>query len=400
MKKNQKLSHLFSRIADALEIKGETGFRVLAYRRVARVLANLTDDVAVLDQTGSLEQIPGIGPKIAKKIHEFLATGRMKKYEEATAGLPAGLFDLLDLQGIGPKTVKLLYEQLGVSDRQMLLAAVESGKLATLPGMGEKKAANIIQALRAGRTTGERMYLDEAFELAESVVEHMMSGPGVRQVSYGGSLRRGCETIGDIDILATGTKPERIAAHFLTHPWLRQQLGAGQTKASARFEIRGRERQVDLRVVQDQLFGAALQYFTGSKEHNVAVRALAQKRGLKLSEYGLFRGRRRIAGRTEAEVYHALGLPYIEPELRENRGELEAAARGELPELVTAADIKSDLHIHTNLSDGTATFDELVAAARNRGYTHVAFADHSVSAHYAGGRSAEQLLRYCDTVDE
>ncbi len=398
--KNQELSRLFSRIADALEIKGETGFRVLAYRRAARVLADLTDDVAVLDQTGSLEQVPGIGPGIARKIREFLATGRMKKYDESVAGLPPGLFDLLDLQGIGPKTVKLLYEQLGVSDRQMLQAAVESGKFAALPGMGEKKAANVIQALRAGRTTGERMYLDEAFELAESVVEHLLSAPGVRQVSYGGSLRRGCETIGDIDILATGTKPERIIEHFLAHPSMRQQLGAGQTRASARFEIRGRERQVDLRVVRDHLYGAALQYFTGSKEHNVAVRALAQKNGLKLSEYGLFRGSRRIAGRTETEVYQTLGLPYIEPELRENRGELEAAARGELPELVTTADMKSDLHIHTNLSDGTATFDELVAAARNRGYTHVAFADHSVSAHYAGGRSAEQLLRHCDAVDE
>jgi len=398
--KNDDLSRLFSRIADALEIKGETGFRVLAYRRAARALADLTEDVATLDQTGRLEQVPGIGSGIAGKIREFLATGRMRKYEESTAGLPPGLFDLLDLQGIGPKTVKLIYEELGVADRQMLKAAIESGQFASLPGMGEKKAANLIQALRAGQTTGDRMHLDEAFELAESVMQHLKAAPGVRQVCFGGSLRRGCETVGDIDILATGTKPERAIAHFLAHPWIRQQLGAGRTKASARFEIRGRERQVDLRVVPDRSYGAALQYFTGSKDHNVALRALARKDGLKLSEYGVFRSSRRVAGRTEPEVYEALGLPYIEPELRENRGELEAAARGQLPELVTMADIKSDLHVHTVLSDGAATFAELVAAARKRGYTHVAFADHSVSAHYAGGLTADQLLRHCDTVDE
>ncbi len=391
---------MFGRIADALEIRGETGFRVIAYRRAARILAGLADDVGILDAQNLLEQIPGIGPGIAGKIREFLATGRMKKYDEAIAGLPSGLFDLLGLQGIGPKTVRLLYEQLGVTDRRKLQTAAENGRVAALPGVGAKRAASLLRALATGQAAGERMYLDEAFELVDSVVQHLAQGPVVSQVSYGGSLRRGCETVGDVDVLATGPKPERVVARFLAHPGVRQVLGAGRTKAAAIFGVRGRDRQVDLRVVKGTSYGAALQYFTGSKDHNIALRALAQKRGFKLTEYGVFRGSRRVAGRTETEVYRALDLPYIEPELRENRGELEAAVRGRLPDLVTAADIKSDLHIHTTLSDGAATFEEIVAAARKRGYTHIAFADHSVSAHYAGGLTQEQLLRHCDAVDE
>jgi DNA polymerase (family 10) len=227
----------------------------------------------------------------------------------------------------------------------------------------------------------------------------MKLDPNVRQLAFGGSLRRGNETIGDIDILATGRNPDRIIRHFTAHPGVKQVLGAGETKASTRFESRAGARQVDLRVVADAEYGAALQYFTGSKDHNVALRALAQKQGLKLSEYGLFRGEKRMAGRSEQKVYAALGLPYIEPELRENRGELDAAAESRLPVLVAQKDIKSDLHIHTSASDGAAGFDEVVEACRNRGYTHIAIADHSVSAGYAGGLSGDALLRHCDRVD-
>jgi len=398
--KNQELSRRFDRIADALELKGETGFRVLAYRKAARALADLGADIETLDAEQKLEEVPGIGSGIAKKIHEYLTTGRMQKYEDAIAGLPAGLFEMLDIQGVGPKTVKQLYEKLGVANPAELKQAIESGRFAELPGMGEKKGTNILQGIRTGQIGHERMYLDEAFELADAVLAHMKRSRYVKRSDYGGSLRRGNETIGDIDILAAGTRPEAIIKHFTSHPRVRQVLGAGDTKASVLFESRTGTRQMDLRVVKGAEYGAALQYFTGSKDHNVALRALAQKQGLKLSEYGLFSGEMRVAGRTEALVYRALGLPYIEPELRENRGEIEAAAEGRLPKLVDIEDIKSDLHIHTSASDGTATFDDIVQACKDRGYTHIAIADHSVSAGYAGGQSEEALLRHCDRVDK
>jgi DNA polymerase (family 10) len=397
--RNQELAARFTRIADALELKGETGFRVLAYRKAARVLADLGADIETLDAEGKLEEVPGIGAGIAKKIHEYLSTGRMQKYDEVVSSLPPGLFEMLSVQGVGPKTVKQLYDKLGVKTPAELKQAIESGRFAELPGMGKKKAANILQGIRTGEKTGERMYLDEAFELADTVVQYMKRCRYARRPAYGGSLRRGKETIGDIDILATGTRPDEITRHFTNHPRVRQILGAGDTKASVLFESRAGTRQVDLRVVAESEYGAALQYFTGSKDHNVALRALAQKQGLKLSEYGLFRGEKRVAGRTEKEVYAALGLPCIEPELRENRGELEAAVEGSLPSLVTRNDIKSDLHIHTSASDGTAGFEEVVESCKRLGYTHIAIADHSKSAGYAGGMSEDALLRHCDSVD-
>jgi DNA polymerase (family X) len=397
--KNSEIARMFGRIADALELKGETGFRVLAYRKAARALADLGADIETLDAEGKLEEVPGIGAGIAKKIHEYISTGRMQKYNEEVSSLPAGLFEMLSIQGVGPKTVKQLYEKLGVRTPAELKQAIESGQFAELPGMGEKRGANILHSIHTEELTGERMYLDEAFELADSVVSYMKLNPNVRQLAFGGSLRRGKETIGDIDILATGRNPDRIIQHFTAHPGVKQVLGAGATKASTLFMSRAGTRQVDLRVVADAEYGAALQYFTGSKDHNVALRALAQKQGLKLSEYGLFRGEKRMAGRTEQEVYAALGLPYIEPELRENRGELDAAAENRLPVLVVQKDIKSDLHIHTSASDGAAGFDEVVGACKDRGYTHIAIADHSVSAGYAGGLSGDALLRHCDRVD-
>jgi DNA polymerase (family 10) len=397
--KNQELARRFDRIADALELKGETGFHVLAYRKAARTLTDLGADTETLDAEGKLEEVPGIGSGIAKKIHEYLSTGRMQKYDEALAGLPAGLFELLNIQGVGPKTVKQLYEELGVTTPAGLKQAIESGRFAQLPGMGKKKGANILHGIMTAELTGERMLLDEAFELADAVVEHMKQCRRVRRLAYGGSLRRGKETIGDIDILATGAAASEIISHFTAHARVQTVLGAGGTKASVLLESRGKTRQVDLRVLSEREYGAALQYFTGSKEHNVALRALAQKRGLKLSEYGLFRGEKRVAGRSEPEVYAALGLPYIEPELRENRGELEAAAGDHLPTLVSREDIKADLHIHTSASDGSADFEEMVEACRKLDYTHAALTDHSTSAGYAGGLSEDELLRHCDRVD-
>lgn len=398
--KNQELARIFERIADALEIKGDTGFRVLAYRKAARVLAELTEDVGGLDERQHLEDVPGIGAGIARKIHEYLATGRMAKLDEATGGLPPGLFEMLQVQGVGPKTVGLVWKELGVTDLAGLKQAIADGRLAHLPGFGEKKAANVLQGIRTGEVVGERMYLNEALGLAESVIAYLRLSPLVKLATAAGSLRRGAETIGDIDVLATGRKPTDIVAHFLKFPTIQQVLSAGDTKASAMVTSGPGLRQVDLRVLGNAEYGAALQYFTGSKDHNVALRGRAQRKGLKLSEYGLFRDDRRIAARTEEAIYAALGLPYIEPELREDRGEIAAAEAGTLPEIVTLDDIKGDLHMHTSLSDGTSTFDEMFAACRKRGYWYMAIADHSVSAHYAGGLDADALERHCDVVDK
>ncbi len=398
--KNQELARIFERIADALELKGETGFRVLAYRKAARVLADLAEDVTELDSQNRLESISGIGTGIAQKIREYLSTGRMKKLEEATEGLEPGLFVLLDIPGVGPKTVRLLHEKLGVKNLADLKRVLDDGSAAKLPGMGEKKVENILKGIKTTEHSGERMYLNEAFELAEAIVKHLQQISETKQVTFAGSLRRGKETIGDIDILATGEKAEKILKQFLQFPLLHQVISAGDTKASIFASTNTGIRQVDLRIVEKSAYGAALQYFTGSKDHNIVLRTMAQKAGLKISEYGVFRGAKKIAGKTEADVYKALGLPYIEPELREDRGEIEAAKSGRLPKLIQLSDIRSDLHIHTNFSDGISSLEEIVTASQKRGYSHIAIAEHSVSAGYAGGLSEDEIMRRCEEIDK
>lgn len=399
MIKNQELSQIFNRIADSLELKGETGFRVLAYRKAARVLAELTEDIEDLDRDNRLETMPGIGAGIAKKIHEYLNTGRMKKLEEATRGLEPGLFALLDIPGVGPKTVRLLHQKLRVKNIEDLKRVLADGSAAKLPGMGEKKVKNILQGIQTAEHAGERMYLNEAWELAEAIVSHLQNAGVCKQVTFAGSLRRGKETIGDIDILASGKNPTQIVNCFINYPRKQQVVSAGETKASILVITNSGVRQIDLRVIGEDEFGAALQYFTGSKDHNIKLRTLAQKQGLKISEYGVFRRKKRISGKTEAEVYKVLGLDYIEPELREDRGEIEAAQEGHLPYLVQLADIHADLHIHTDASDGLSSLEEIVTACKKRGYTHIAITEHSVSAGYAGGLTEDELLRQCEEID-
>ena len=396
---NQELARLFDRIADAMELKGETGFRVLAYRRASRALEDIAEDVAELADAGRLQDVPGIGRGIAKKIKEYLATGRMKEYDKALEGIPAELFALLDLQGVGPKTVKLVHDKLKVDNIDDLKQALDSGAVAGLPGMGEKKSDNIRRSIRLHQLAGERMLLNEALELADSIVGHVRSESLAGRATAAGSLRRGRESVGDIDVLVASRKPGPVIERFTSHPAVRQVLGAGRTKSSALFETPGGLRQADLRVVKPDEFGAALQYFTGSKDHNVRLRGLARDKGLKVSEYGVFKGKKKIAARTEKDVYAAVGLRYVEPELREDRGEIEAALTGDLPRLVTARDIRSDLHMHTRRSDGHDTREAMVKACRERGYTHMAIAEHSVSASYAGGLTPDQLRRHCDWVD-
>ena len=389
--KNRDIAELFERIADALEIEGETGFKVVAYRKGARVLRDLTEDVAAVAAEGRLRSIPGIGEGLAKKVDEYLRTGRMAKHDEVMAKVPEGLLALLEVQGLGGKTVHLLRDKLGITGLDGLERAIADGSLAKLPGMGEKKVANIRKGLEAREKAAGRMSIRDAAALADEVVAFLAAAPGVGRVSAAGSLRRMRETVGDIDILAEARDGAAVVRRFVRHPGAVRVLAEGDTKGSIVLRSGDTERQVDLRVVGAAEYGAALLYFTGSKAHNIKLRGLAKERGLKISEYGVFKGAKRLAGRREEDCYAALGLPWVPPEMREDRGEVELALADRLPRLVEAADIKGDLHVHTRASDGDLSLREVVALARERGYAYIAICDHSQAAKYARGLAAGRL---------
>ncbi len=397
MDNNRILARMFERVGDALEIKGENQFKILAYRKVARVLKDLPKDVSEYQMEGTLSQIPGVGEAIAKKIEEYLATGKMSKYEEEVASLPAGLFEILDVPEVGPKTVKLVYEKLGVTDLEGFRRVVEDGSLAKLPGMGEKKAENIKKGLQFREAAVKRLALGEALPIAERTMQRLRHLSGMKQIEVAGSIRRWKESIGDIDILVVTEVPERAMEEFVKQPEVTRLLVQGDTKSSIILENRV---QMDLRVVEPSAYGSALAYFTGSKAHNVRIRDIAKKLGLKISEYGIFRGEKKIGGEKEEEIYDAVGLPYIPPELREDRGEVEAAMEGTLPKLVELSDIRGDLHVHSKYSDGTQSIEELVAEAEQNGYEYIGIADHSQSVKWAHGMSAERISKQWKEIDE
>lgn len=395
--KNFEIARLFDQMADILEIKGENPFRIRAYRRAALNLESLTEDVETLAGQGRLDEIPGIGEDLAGKIVEYLRTGRLKDLEAARKGIPAGVVELMRVPGIGPKTARLLYERERVTGLARLEALARAGKLRGLPGIQAKTEGNILKGIALVRQGQARMLLGRALPLAEELVRALERLPEVDRAAAAGSLRRMKETVGDIDLLVTSSKAERVMAAFVGLPQAGEVLEQGSTKAA----IRHREGiRVDLRVIEPQSFGAALAYFTGSKQHNIRIREMGVRRGLKISEYGVFRERtgRRIGGATEEEVYAAVGLPWIPPELREDAGEIEAALAGRLPRLVEPGDIRGDLHCHTNASDGHHGLEALVEAAERRGYQYLAVTDHSRSAIVAGGLSVDELAAHVATI--
>lgn len=396
MEMNKTLAKMFQRIADALEIKGENMFKILAYRKVARVLGDLPKDISIYAQEDTLQDIPGIGKEIAEKIKEYLATGKMRKYEEEVNSLPSGLFDLLRIPDVGPRTVKLVYEKMGVKNLDDFKRVLNSGALAELPGMGKKKCEKMMKGIAFLEKAGVRLPIGEALPIAEHILSELKTAKGVKQIAVAGSLRRWKETIGDIDILVTTDNPKSVMEKFTTLKGVSEVLAAGETKATIHWEGRI---QVDLRVVEDESYGAALAYFTGSKDHNVKVRTLAQKKGLSLSEYGFQKGDRRIPVRTEEEVYERVGLPYIPPELREDAGEVEAALAGDLPHLLEMKDIRGDVHVHSNYSDGTMSVAEVAEFAAGLHYEYVALTDHSGGAKYAHGVEPERLKKQWAEVD-
>ncbi|MGD1000748.1 MAG: DNA polymerase/3'-5' exonuclease PolX [Candidatus Brocadiia bacterium] len=389
--RNDEIAGMLETLANLLEFKGENPFKLSAYRRAARVLRDQTEDVATLVRENRLKELPGIGESIEKKIVQALTTGKIEKLTEVLKAVPPGVLRMMEIPGVGPRTAAQVHEKLGINTLREFTEAARTGKLAGVPGIGAKKAAGFLGAIKFAKASSRRMLLGEALPLAEKIVAQLEER-GVRGALAAGSLRRMCETIGDIDILAAGAgaASSKIIGAFTKLPEVRRILGAGGTKASIVMESGV---QVDLRVVPPEAFGAALQYFTGSKAHNIRLRAMARERGLKLSEYGIFKGNRRIAGRTEEEVYRALKLPLIPPELREDRGEIEAAQKGALPRLIELGDIRGDLHVHTKWSDGRNTIEEMARAARALGRKYIVISDHTRALKIFGGLDVDGLMK-------
>lgn len=387
---NAKIAGMFDAIADVLEFEGETVFRVNAYRRASRVLQDLREDVAVLWKEGRLKEVPGIGEGLAEKIGEYLSTGKMKRYEEISREVPQGLIELLGIQGLGPRTLALVNKKLRVQNLEDLKRVIDDGSLEELPGMGAKKVENIRKGIQLFVASRQRMSIGVALPVAERIIAELREATGVKRISVAGSLRRHRETIGDIDILCEGKDGADVVRKFTQLSSVERVLAAGDTKGS--IVVEG-GLQVDLRVVEPDSYGSALQYFTGSKAHNVKVREMAKKKGLKVSEYGVFKGERKIGGRYEEDIYKAVGIPMMPPEIREDWGEIEAAERGELPALVELADIKGDFHVHSSYSDGIASIADIAGKAGSLGYAFVAICDHSRSAAYAGGLQPRELLK-------
>ncbi len=395
---NAAVADALNRIADLMEISGDSAFRVNSYRRAARTIQSLSRDVGAIVQEGSLTKLPGVGAGLAGKIEQFVQAGRIDLLEELEVKLPPGLPDLLRIQGLGPKRLAKMYRDLGVDGVEALRDRITSGELAKLSGFGAKSVERIQEGLAFLEHSAQRTPRGIALPVAEELASALQILEGVTRVEIAGSLRRGDETIGDIDLLCECDDGPRIVQSFVASPHVKRILASGETKGSVTIGIeRNRELQVDLRVVPRESFGAALQYFTGSKEHNVRLREMAVHRKWRLNEYGLFDDSRRIAGDTEESIYEQLGLPYIAPELREDRGEFSL---GEPARLVSEGDLRGDLHVHTIASDGKSTIDEMAAAAEALGYAYLAITDHSRSSTIANGLSIERLLGHLDDIRE
>ncbi len=394
---NADIAAIFEEIADLLEIQGANPFRVRAYRNAARTVGEFGRDLAAVVAKGQpLPKIPGIGADLARKIHEIATTGKSSFLERLHKELPETITELLHIPGLGPKKVKALYDQLKVDSLEDLRAAAESGRIRALPGFGEKTERHILEALAVRADTARRFKRAVAAQYAEALAAALRAVEGVTKVEIAGSYRRCRETVGDIDLLVTASDSGPVMARFTGYDEVAEVLSQGSTRASVVLKC---GLQVDLRVVPEASFGAALAYFTGAKAHNIALRKRAQARGLKLNEYGVFRGERAIAGATEESVYAALGLPWIPPELREDRGEVEWAERAPLPQLVTRADLRGDLHCHTKATDGAHTLREMAEAARAHGLEYLAITEHSQRLRMVHGLDSSRLLKQMDEID-
>ena len=394
---NAEIAGIFEHYATMLEITDANPFRIRAYRNAARVINALPHSMQDLLAEGKdLTELPGIGDDLAAKIREIIATGSFAGYAALQKRLPKGLMELETVPGLGPKRIKRLYEQLGVKDLPSLVQACQTGKVAELKGFGKTSETKMLAACKLFQPGEKRCKLALAQPIASSLIAYLKRAPGVVKTAIAGSFRRCKETVGDLDIVLACKDGEKVMDHFAAYEDIVEILSKGGTRASVRLRT---GLQVDLRVVPEQSYGAALLYFTGSKAHNIALRTIAVKRGLKIIEYGVFEGSNNIGGTTEEDIYRLLGLPYIEPELRENLGEIEAAYEHKLPALITLQDIRGDLHAHTNATDGASSLEEIARAAMARGYEYLAITDHTKQVSIAHGQDAARVLKQLKAID-
>lgn len=395
---NSEIADIFERLADLLEIKGENTFRIRAYRNAARTVSSLTKSANDMVANGEdFSDLPGIGKDLAAKIEEIVKTGKLSFLEKVQRSLPATLDDLMQIQGLGPHRIKALYEKLKIKSIPELKKALEAKKLRSLEGFGEKIEENIARELERVKRSEGNLRLVDTEETGTGLVEYLKKVKGVKKCIIAGSFRRAKETVRDLDVLVTCDAKSRAMERFIKHEDVEKTVSHGDTRSTV---ILRSGLQVDLRVVPEKSYGAALVYFTGSKAHNIAIRKMGVQKGLKINEYGVFRGKKWVAGKTEEEIYRSIGLPFIEPELREDTGEIEAALKGKLPHLITLKDIRGDLHAHTNMTDGHYSLAEMAQAAKAKGYDYLGITEHSKHVVIAHGLDEKGALKRIEEIDK
>lgn len=402
---NKKLAEIFDELSAIYRFKGEEHrFRVTAYQKAANVIEELPEDIRNYMSDDKLEEIPGIGESIAEKIREYVKTGKIKKYEKLKKEIPADFIELLDVKGLGPQTLKTIWKELNIQTREELIEALKDGRVEALEGFKAKSVQNMLEGLKEQESADERILLAEAIEIAEWITDQLSLQSGLIKAKVAGSIRRGRETIGDIDLLVSADPQKRtdIINFFTGMDGVTKVIAKGDTKVSVVVEQA--HRQVDMRIIDEKEWGAALLYFTGSKEHNIHLRQIAKDRDLKINEYGLFEtkgDKRRIAGETEESIYKKLGLSWIPPELRENNGEIEQAAKNKLPDLVTMDEIQGEFHVHSNWSDGMQSIREMAEyAMKEMKYSYMVLTDHSKSSRIAGGLDEDRFMEQFEKIDE
>jgi DNA polymerase (family 10) len=394
---NSDIADTFNEIADLLEIQGANLFRVRAYRNAARTVGELSQSVAdMVKNNEDLSKLAGVGKDLAGKMAEIVQTGTLSLLGELKKETPEELSGLMKIQGLGPRKVKALHEALGISSMDDLKKAALNREIREIPGFGEKTEKSILEEIEQMKGVEQRIKLVVAEQIAEPLVDYLRKAEGVKEIAVAGSYRRRKETVGDLDILATAADNSNVMDRFVHYEDVSKVISEGTTRSTVQLRS---GLHVDLRVVPQVSYGAALHYFTGSKAHNIAVRTLGVRKKLKINEYGVFKGSKRIAGKTEEEVYREVDLPFIPPELREDRGEVEAAQDNSLPALVTLGDIRGDLHVHTNLTDGRASLDEMVEAAKGKGYEYIAVTEHSKHVTVARGLKAREVIKRSEEID-
>jgi DNA polymerase (family 10) len=387
---NEDVARIFERMARVLAFKGRDRFRIIAYERAAISIRDLEEDLASIAKQGRLQEIPGIGKDLSEMIKEYIRTGSIRRYELECKGIPPGLIELMGIPGLGPKTLALLYKKFRIASLEDLQNCLDRAAETKLKGFGQKKIENIRRGIGLWLASRQRMLIGVALPLAENLLSELRKIKLIERAELAGSLRRRRETIGDVDVLIVSKDSPKALRKAANLPLVKQVLGLGDTKATLIIEG---GIQVDIRAVAKESYGAAMQYFTGSKQHNVHLRTLARERGLKFNEYGVFRGEKRLAGEDEAGMYALMDMPVIPPEIREDRGEIEAALAGRLPHLIDLSDLRGDLHTHTDYSDGKNTIEEMVEHAAQLGYEYIALTDHSPSQRIAHGLDLDRLER-------